>query len=164
MTEPLETPGVVPSPPQNPLDEDPYRPLRTARRIFVGALGLFCVLYYPILALLVSSLIPVVALFLVGGAAGFVGRRKTVVLYAVLAWLVVAAVIVRRVATARFSPELIMFDGALAGYPSWSVWFAAGVRLGANLWALWLGARLGRWTRFGLERQVGRMVRHARGG
>ena len=135
-------------------DEDPYRPLRTGRRIFVGALSLFCVVYYPILELVVSSLIPVVALFLVGGAAGFVGRRKTVIVYAVLAWLVLAAVIVRRAATARFSPELILFDGALAGYSLWSVWFAEVVRVGANLWSLWLGARLGRWTRYGVDRRV----------
>ncbi|MDF1556318.1 MAG: hypothetical protein P1P84_24845 [Deferrisomatales bacterium] len=135
-------------------EEDPYRPLRTGRRIFVGALSLFCVAYYPILQLVASSLIPLVALVLVGGAAGFVGRRKTVILYAVLAWLVLAAVIVRRAATARFSPELILFDGALAGYPLWSVWFAEVVRVGANLWSLWLGARLGRWARGGVDRRV----------
>lgn len=145
-------------------DEDPYRPLRTGRRIFVGALSLFCVAYYPILALVVSSLIPVVALFLVGGAAGFVGRRKTVILYAILAWLVLAAVIVRRTATARFSPELFMFDGALAGYPLWSVWFAEVVRVGANLWSLWLGARLGRWTRYGVERGLRGLLRRGRRG
>ena len=144
-------------------DEDPYRSLRTGRRILVGALSLFCLVYYPILELVVSSLIPVVALFLLGGAAGFVGRRKTVIVYAVLAWLVVAAVIVRRMATARFSPELIMFDGALAGYPLWSVWFAEVVRVGVNLWSLWLGARLGRWTRHGVDRGVWGLLQRGRG-
>ena len=98
-----------------------------------------------------------------GGAAGFVGRRKTVIVYAVLAWLVVAAVIVRRMATARFSPELIMFDGALAGYPLWSVWFAEAVRVGVNLWSLWLGARLGRWTRHGVDRGVRGLLQRGRG-
>lgn len=148
-------PGAAPA---YPTDDDPYRPLRIGRRLLVGVLALFCALYYPILHLAAASAIPLAALAVVGTATGFVGRRKTLLLYGVLAWLVVAATVVRRVATAEYAPQLFIFDGALAGYPAWSVWLAEVLRVGANLWSLWLGARLGRALRFGLEARIRRLV------
>lgn len=131
--------------------EDPYRPLRTGRRVLVAILAVFCVFYFPVLHLAAASAIPLVALFVVGAGLGLVGRRKAPILCAVAGWLVVAATAVRRIATARYAPQLFLFDGALAGYPTWSVWFAEVLRVGGYLWGLWVGAKAGRRLRFAVD-------------
>ncbi len=135
-----------------PTERDPDRALRVGRRVILAAVAVFCGLYYPVPGLLAASLIPFVALAVVGFVVGFAARGRTGGVYSVVAGLVVGAVMLRRIATWEYGPETFMFDGALAGYPAWSVWLAEVLRVGANLWFLWTGARAGRSVRYRLGR------------
>ncbi len=135
---------------------DPDRAFRIGRRVLLAAVAVFCGLYYPVPGLLASSLIPFVALAVVGFVVGFAARGRTAGAYSVAAGLVVGATLLRRIATWEYGPETFMFDGVLAGYPAWSVWLAEVLRVGANLWLLWTGARAGRAVRYRLGRSRGR--------
>ncbi len=131
---------------------DPDRALRIGRRVILAAVAVFVGLYYPVPALLAASLIPFVALTVVGFVVGFAARGRTGGAYSVVAGLVVGAVVLRRVATWEYGPETFMFDGALAGYPAWSLWLAEVLRVGANLWFLWIGGQASRELRYQLGR------------
>jgi hypothetical protein len=119
-------------------------PLHRAGRLLTAALALFYLFYYPALILAVRTAVPVVALLGVGLVLGLIFWRRLFWACVSVWWAVVLAVLVRRLSLAHLPLATQVFDGALVGYPAWSVWLAELLRLGLYFWSLWLGGRLGR--------------------
>lgn len=128
------------------------RGIRVACQILLVLLAVAAAFYYPILTLAVRTLIPFLALTMVGFFLGLVFKGGIFWPCAVTWEIVLFAALFRRLALADLPLATQIFDGALFGYPTWAVWTAEVGRLVVYFGALWLGASLGRRMRRGRNR------------
>lgn len=120
--------------------------LRAARRVLLGIVLAFAVLYYNVdlIPMIGHTLIPFVALAGIGVLLGVLAPRRLAVATFVVWWVVLLAAALRRSALSTEPLAVEIFGGVLAKYPAWGAWFAEGLKAGVYLWALWLGGKTGR--------------------
>ena len=123
-----------------------YPALRKAGIAFIATAVVFSAVYYryELLPMALSTLRPFLGLLVVGFVVGLVFRRSIFVPCFLAWWVVLIAAMVRRSSLSGIPLGSQLFDGALLGYPEWSLRVAQCLRLGVYFWALWLGAGIAR--------------------